>query len=52
MDYKKASTTELIGALCGQERHPDLKLIQALLKRGDEVILDLIDIVETETSWS
>jgi len=41
MDYKKASTTELVGALCEQERHPDLKLIRALLERGDEVrVLD------------
>ncbi len=51
MDYKKASTTELVGALCEQERHPDLKLIRALLERGDEVIPDLIEVVECDTDW-
>ena len=52
MDYRKASTTELIEALRDQERHPDLKLVQALLKRGAEVIPDLIDMVDIETGWS
>jgi hypothetical protein len=51
MDYKKASTTELVGALCEQERHPDLKLIRALLERGDEVIPDLVEVVECDTDW-
>jgi len=51
MSYKKASSTELVDALCEQERHPDLKLIQALLKRGDEVVPDLIEIVESDTGW-
>ncbi len=51
MNYKKACTTELLDALHKQERHPDIKLIQALLKRGAEVVPDLIEIVETETDW-
>jgi hypothetical protein len=52
MNYKRASTTELIEALGEQERHPDLKLVQALLKRGAEVIPDLSDMVETKTGWA
>ena len=51
MDYEKATVTELIDALCEQERHPDLKLIRALLERGDEVIPDLIEVVECDTNW-
>jgi hypothetical protein len=51
MNYKKASSAELVGALYEQERHPDLKLIQALLKRGDEIVPDLIEIVECDTGW-
>jgi hypothetical protein len=51
MNYKKASTTELIDALCEQERHPDLALIQVLLERGKEVVPDLVQMVECETSW-
>lgn len=51
MNYKKASSTELVDALYEQERHPDLKLIQALLKRGDEIVPDLIEIVECDTGW-
>ena len=51
MNYKKASSTELIDALYEQERHPDLKLVQALLKRVDEIVPDLIEIVECNTSW-
>ena len=51
MNYKKASSTELVDALYEQERHPDLKLIQALLKRGDEVVPDLIAVVESDTGW-
>jgi hypothetical protein len=43
MDYGQASSTELIDALCEQERHPDLELVQALLERGEEVVPDLID---------
>jgi hypothetical protein len=51
MNYKKASSTELVDALCEQERHPDLKLIQALLKRGDEIVPDLIEVVECDRGW-
>lgn len=51
MDYEKATVTELIDALCEQERHPDLELIRALLKRGDEVVLELGEVVECDTSW-
>ena len=51
MNYEKASSTELVDALCEQERHPDLKLIQALLKRGDEIVPDLIEIVECDRGW-
>lgn len=50
MNYKKVSLAELVEALGEQERHPDLKLIQALLRRG-EVVPDLIEIVESETGW-
>ena len=52
MDYKRASSTELIDALCEQERHPDLELIRALLKRGDEIVPHLIEIVEAEKGWA
>ena len=51
MDYRKATVTELIDALCEQERYPDLKLIQALLVRGDEVVPGLIELVESDTDW-
>jgi hypothetical protein len=51
MDYGQASSTELIDALCEQERHPDLELVQALLERGEEVVPDLIDVVECEGGW-
>lgn len=51
MNYKKASSTELIEALCEQERHPDRKLIQALLRRGEEIVADLIEVVECDTGW-
>jgi len=50
--YERASSAELIDALCEQERHPDLKLIQALLKRGDEIVPDLIKIVEAKGGWA
>jgi len=51
MDYKRAFSTELIDALLEQERHPDLKLIQALLKRGEEIVPDLIEVVEADKGW-
>ncbi|PKO20711.1 MAG: hypothetical protein CVU38_18670 [Chloroflexi bacterium HGW-Chloroflexi-1] len=51
MDYARASATELIASLREQERHPDLKLIQALLQRGNAVVTDLIEVVEDDTSW-
>jgi hypothetical protein len=51
MDYEQASSTELIDALCDQERHPDLELVRALLERGEEVVPDLIDVVECDTGW-
>ncbi len=51
MDYRRASTTELIDALCEQERLPDLKLIQALLERGNDVVPELIEVVECDTDW-
>ena len=51
MDYTRASAIELIDALHEQERHPDLELIQALLERGEEVVPDLIQVVECDTSW-
>jgi hypothetical protein len=51
LNYRRASTTELIDALGKQDRHPDLKLIEALLKRGEEIVPALIEIVETQSSW-
>lgn len=51
LNYGRASTTELIDALCKQERHPDLKLIESLLKRGEEMVPALIDMVETREGW-
>lgn len=51
MNYGRASTTELIDVLGKQERHPDLKLIEALLQRGAETVPALIDIVETQEGW-
>ena len=50
-DKTNVSTEELLEVLCKQERHPDLNLIRALLKRGDEIVPALIDIVETEIGW-
>jgi hypothetical protein len=52
VNYKRANLTDLIDALNEQERHPDLKLIEALLKRGEEIVPALVEIVETRTSWS
>jgi len=52
MNHERASATELVDALRKQERHPDLKLIQALLKRGDEIVPGLIEVVERDTGWS
>ena len=51
MNYGGASTTELIDVLCKQERHPDLKLIEALLKCREEIVPLLIEIVETWEGW-
>jgi len=51
VDYKRAFSAKLIDALCEQERHPDLKLIQALLERGDEVVPGLIELVESDVGW-
>ena len=51
MNYEQASPTELVDALCEQERHPDVALIRALLERGDEIISDLIEVVECDTGW-
>jgi hypothetical protein len=56
MDYRQASSTELIDALCEQERHPDLKLVQALRNRRggrprSHRLPDLIDVVECEAGW-
>jgi hypothetical protein len=51
MDDEKASATELVDALCEQERHPDLKLIRALLQRGDEAVPDLVEVVERDAGW-
>lgn len=51
MNYKQASATQLIDALLEQERHPDLKLIEAMLKRRDEIVPHLIEIVEAERGW-
>jgi hypothetical protein len=48
---KRASLTGLIDALLEQERHPDLKLIEAILRRRDEIVPDLIEIVEAERGW-
>jgi hypothetical protein len=50
-NYKRASSTELIDALLEQERHPDLKLIEAILRSRDEIVPQLIDIVEAERGW-
>jgi hypothetical protein len=52
LNYRRASTTELIDALGKQERHPDLKLIEALLQRGEEMVPALIEIIETSQGWS
>jgi len=51
MNHEKASATELVDALRKQERHPDLKLVQALLERGDEIVPTLIEVVERDTGW-
>ena len=51
MNNEKASSMELIDALREQERHPDLKLIQELLKRGDEIVPGLIEIVKSDRGW-
>jgi hypothetical protein len=51
LSYSSASTTELIDVLCKQERHPDLNLIETLLKRGEEIVPALIEIVETQSDW-
>lgn len=50
-EKENTSTEELLEALDKQERHPDLNLMRALLKRGDEIVPALIDIVETEVGW-
>lgn len=50
-NYKRASSTELIDALLEQERHPDLKLIEAILGRRDKIVPELIEIVEAEQGW-
>ena len=51
MNHEKASATELVDALRKQERHPDLKLVQALLERGGEIVPTLIEVVERDTGW-
>lgn len=50
-NYKRASSTELIDVLLEQERHPDLKLIEAILERRDEIVPELIEIVEADREW-
>jgi len=50
MNYQRASTADLMGALCEQGSHPDLGLIEALLKCGEEIIPELIRLVEAEQS--
>lgn len=52
MNYKNASVGDLIGVLFKQERHPDLKLIQEMLRRGDEIVPALIEVIKDDQSWA
>jgi hypothetical protein len=39
---------EPIDALLEQEHHPDMKLIEAILKRRDEIVPGLVEIIKVE----
>lgn len=51
LNYIEASPLELVEALREQERHPNLNLIKAFLRRGAEVVPALIELVDEETGW-